>query len=389
MILETLLGSKKMKKGFKLLGIALMFLSLRIVYTLVQGTRMLLTFSSFYTSRNLDLAIIQFLDKNLPLTYSVSIFFLSSSLLLIATIYYLSESIGLNSELGFYTTFIYATSVPTYVFLSNTPLVYDSISLVFFVVMLYSLEKMELQKDKNMLNILNFTVSWGIATFLSNVLVQTLTFVLLATTTLMSFHKSTPSLKNKLVTAFPFVITAYLVLERNLNYFYAALFSILLFIAFYLLFNKKVRTRIAQQLVTIQDKLIVLKKPSILLLIFIVAASSSIFFSNIEKSILCIVVSLVINAYFFVIGFFFNKSTNKTIPFFIVLMLLIYFVSLGFNFAIPLDYFVNYLVLVSSPISGAGLQELVEKSNIADRYIFTYIISYFSILLLAIPLLVF
>ena len=240
-----------------------------------------------------------------------------------------------------------------------------------------------------MLNILNFAVSWGIATFLSNVLVQTFTFVLLATTTLMSFHKSTLSLKNKLVTAFPFVITAYLVLERNLNYFYAAFFSILLFIAFYLLFNKKVRTRIAQQLVTIQEKLIVLKKPSISLLIFIVAASSSIFFSNIEKSILCIVVSLVINAYFFVIGFFFNKSINKTIPLFIVLMLLIYFVSLGLNFAIPLDYFVNYLVLVSSPISGAGLQELVEKSNIADRYIFTYIISYFSILLLAIPLLVF
>jgi hypothetical protein len=389
MILEAWLGSKKMKKWVKLLGIALMFLSLRFAYALVQGVKMLLTFSSFYTSRNLDLITIQFLSKKLPLTYSVSVFFLVSSLLLITAVYYLGESIGFNSELGFYATFVYATSVPTYVFLSNTPLVYDSISLVFFVVMLYSLAEMELQKDKNILNLLIFIVSWSIATFLSNILVQTLTFAFLAITTLMNFHKNTAYLKNKLVIAFSFAITAYLILGRNPNYFYATLFSILLFIASYLLLNKKVRTEIAQQLVAVRDKLAVLKKPQVLLLIFIVAVSSSIFFSNIDKNILCIVASLVINGYFFVIGFSSGKSTNKTIPFFIVLMLLIYFVSLSLNFTIPFEYFVSYLVLISSPISGAGVQELVENSSLADRYIFTYIISYFSILLLAIPLLVF
>lgn len=365
-----------------------MFVSLRLAYTLALGTKMLLTFNSFHTSKNLDLTIIQFLSKQLPLTYSFFIFFLVSSFLLVTTIYYFSESIGLNQELEFYATFIYVTSVSTYVFLSKVPLIYDSTLLIFFIAMLYSLAKMELQGDKKFINFLIFLISWSVLVFLANISIQILIFSFLAIMILVNFHKGISFFKSKIAIIAAFGITVYIILEKNPSYFYIPFFITLLFIIAYSL-NKKAKEKIKHYLVKVQNKVTILKKPSTLLLVFIVTIGSSMFFSSIDKNFSCAVASLIINFYFFVIGFFFSKNASKTIELFVLLTLLIYFFGLGFNFSMPFEYFANYLVLISSPISGAGMQELIENSNLADRYIFVYIISYFSILLLAIPLFVF
>lgn len=378
-----------MKKWLKLLGIALMFLSLRFVYTLVLGTKMLLTFNSFSTSRNFDLVIIQLLSKQLPLTYSVFIFFLVSSFLLITAIYCYSESISLNPELGFYGTFVYVTSVSTYAFLSKTPLIYDSILQVFFVAVIYFLAKVELQEDKEwFLNSLIFIIFWSVVVSSVSILAKTLIFSFLAIVISMNFRKNMSFLKKELVFFVAFIITAYVILGKNISYFFVTLSITSLLIALYLLsLNKKIK--VGHYLAAVQNKLVTLKKPPTLLLVFIVVVSSSMVFSNVEKNTLCTITSLIVNFYFFVVGLLFSKNTNRAIELFVLFTPMIYFVGLNFNFNIPLEYFASYLVLISSPISGAGIQELIENSDLANRYIFTYVISYFSILLLAIPLLVF
>lgn len=380
-----------MRRLTKLLSITLMLLFLRTIYTLAFGVRVLLNFNSFYSSENLDLIVIKLLTKILPLTHSFLILFLASSFFLVVAIYYFGEVVN-GSETGFYTAFIYITSISLYAFLSETPIAYSSISLVSFIAMLFFLIQTETSRDEDPLTLCVFIFSWILVTFSANLLTLVLSFSFLSLKLIKGFYNRVSSPKMSLVFIAIFLVTAYLLFEKSSSSLCVTLFVTLFFTAIYSLLNTKIMLKAVHFLPMIQEKVKTLGKPSFLLLIFVFATSLCFFLNAfVNRIILYVVVSLAINFYFFIIGVFFckHKDKIKLIGFFALLSLTLYFVNFKFNLIISFKDFANYLALILSPISGLGVREIMENSDLADRYILVYIVSYFSILLLAIPLFVF